>query len=57
VRNSVLALKGWTRTNGHQNRPFVAPGSMYERVDEAVRADLRTALGGSRRPPGGTACR
>lgn len=44
VRNSRLALKGWTRTNLHQNRPFFAPAAMYSRLDECVRADLRTVL-------------
>lgn len=44
VRNSRLALKGWTRTTLHQNRPFVAPASLYTHVDDAVRADTRALL-------------
>lgn len=44
VRNSRLALKGWTRTNLHQNRPFFASPELYTRVDETVRADVRTVL-------------
>lgn len=45
VRNSRLALKGWTRTGLHQNRPLVAPAAMYDRLDDAVRGDVRTTLG------------
>lgn len=44
VRNSRLALKGWTRSNLHQNRPFFAASLLYTRVDEVVRADMRTVL-------------
>lgn len=44
VRNSRLALKGWTRTNLHQNRPFLSPTAMYSRVDPVVRADMQAVL-------------
>ncbi|MBN9122668.1 MAG: hypothetical protein J0I06_26565 [Planctomycetes bacterium] len=45
VRNSRLALKGWTRTTLHQNRPFYPSQALFDRVDPAVRADVRTVLG------------
>ena len=44
VRNSRLALKGWTRTTLHENRPFLAASAMYARLDEVIRADMRTVL-------------
>jgi hypothetical protein len=46
VRDSRLALKGWTRTTLHQNRPFFSAAALYTRVDPAIRADVRTGLGG-----------
>jgi hypothetical protein len=45
VRISRLALKGWTRTTLHLNRPFVAAGTLHERVDPDVRADVRAVFG------------
>jgi hypothetical protein len=45
VRSSRLALKGWTRTKLHQNRPFLRYSALTDRVDDAVRADARTLLG------------
>lgn len=41
VRHSRLALKGWTRTTLHLNRPFAPAAALHDRVDPAVRADLR----------------
>jgi hypothetical protein len=46
VSRSRLALKGWTRTTLHQNRPFFSASALYTRVDPAVRADVRTVFGG-----------
>ncbi len=45
VRNSRLALKGWTRTTLHQNRPFYSTSAINTRVDPVARADLRTVYG------------
>ena len=45
VRDSRLALKGWTRTTLHLNRPFFPAGALNDRVDPAVRADMRTVFG------------
>jgi hypothetical protein len=45
VRHSRLALKGWTRTSLHLNRPFFPAAALHDRVDPAVRADLRAAFG------------
>jgi hypothetical protein len=42
VRTSRLALKGWMRTTLHLNRPFFPGSALHERVDPAVRADVRT---------------
>jgi hypothetical protein len=45
VRHSRLALKGWTRTTLHQNRPFFPASALHDRVDDAMRADVRTIFG------------
>ncbi len=45
IRHSRLALKGWTRTTLHLNRPFFPASALHDRVDPAVRADMRTVLG------------
>ncbi len=45
VRHSRLALKGWTRTTLHLNRPFLSASSLHDRVDDAMRADIRTIFG------------
>lgn len=45
VLRSRLALKGWTRTTLHLNRPFFSAAELHDRVDPAVRADVRTAFG------------
>ncbi|MBM3978856.1 MAG: hypothetical protein FJ304_00960 [Planctomycetes bacterium] len=45
VRNSRLALKGWTRTRLHLNRPFYHSTAINTRTDPASRADLRTVFG------------
>jgi hypothetical protein len=45
IRHSRLALKGWTRTTLHQNRPFFPASALHDRVDPAIRADTRTVLG------------
>jgi hypothetical protein len=45
VRRSRLALKGWTRTTLHQNRPFFPASALHNRVDDAIRADVRTLFG------------
>ena len=45
VRNSRLALKGWTRTTLHLNRPFFPLSALHDRVDPAVRADVRALFG------------
>jgi hypothetical protein len=45
VRHSRLALKGWTRTNLHLNRPFYPPRALHDRVDPVVRADVRALFG------------
>ncbi len=42
VQNSRLALKGWTRTTLHLNRPFFPASALHERVDPVVRADVQT---------------
>jgi hypothetical protein len=42
VRNSRLALAGYTRTGWHHARPFAKAGALYDRVDDSVRADFRT---------------
>jgi hypothetical protein len=39
---SRLALKGWTRTKLHLNRPFFPASALHDRVDDAIRADLHT---------------
>ena len=44
VRHSRLALKGWTRTTLHLNRPFFPAAALNDRVDPAVRADVRTVF-------------
>jgi hypothetical protein len=44
MHRSRLALKGWTRTTLHQNRPFLAASALPERVDPAIRADVRTVF-------------
>jgi hypothetical protein len=44
VRNSRLALKGWMRTQLHRNRPFYPASELHERVDPALRADVRTVF-------------
>lgn len=41
VRNSRLALAGWTRTGWHHSRPFAKAGALYDRVDDSVREDFR----------------
>lgn len=46
IQSSRLALKGWTRTTLHLNRPFFPASALYSRVDSVVRADLRTAFSG-----------
>jgi hypothetical protein len=45
VRHSRLALKGWMRTTLHLNRPFFPAAALHDRVDPAVRADVRTVFG------------
>lgn len=45
VRNSRLALKGWTRTRLHLNRPFYHASALNTRPDPAARADLRAVFG------------
>lgn len=45
VRNSRLALKGWTRTTLHQNRPFYQPREVNTHIDPVARADVRTVYG------------
>ncbi|MCI0702372.1 MAG: hypothetical protein L0241_14915 [Planctomycetia bacterium] len=45
VRSSRLALKGWTRTTLHLNRPFFVASALYSRVDPVVRADVQTVFG------------
>jgi hypothetical protein len=45
VRTSRLALKGWTRTTLHTNRPFFPPSALHDRVDPVVRGDVRTLFG------------
>lgn len=42
VRNSRLALAGYTRTGWHNARPFAKAAALYDRVDDSVRADFRT---------------
>lgn len=42
IRHSRLALKGWTRTTLHQNRPLFSASALHTRVDDAIRADVRT---------------
>ncbi len=45
VRNSRLALKGWTRTTLHHNRPFFPGSAIFERVDPVVQANMQTIFG------------
>jgi hypothetical protein len=45
IRHSRLALKGWTRTTLHLNRPFYPAAALCDRVDPAIRNDLRTLFG------------
>src|SRR5262245_14186666 len=44
MKHSRLALKGWTRTTLHLNRPFFAASELYQRVDPVVRADVQTVF-------------
>ncbi len=45
VLRSRLALKGWTRTTLHLNRPFYPASALPDRVDPVPRADVRTVFG------------
>jgi hypothetical protein len=44
VRNSRLALKGWTRTTLHLNRPWFPASALYNRVDPVVRQNQQEVL-------------
>jgi hypothetical protein len=41
VRNSRLALAGYTRTGLHHARPFAKAAALYDTVPDSVRADVR----------------
>ncbi len=44
VRNSRLALKGWTRTTLHLNRPLFPASALFTRIDPVVRQNQQAAL-------------